>query len=237
MKKRLVLLNPNAEETIRNTFRRLDIQPVEIPRSANVHPALSGHADIQFFLSGNMLFTHPGLPASFIRSIDDKIDIRVCNTPLGAKYPEDCRYNIAATGKYAFHKLRYTETAISDHLHETGVRMIDVRQGYSRCSTLVVDENSIVTADVSIHSEALKAGLNALLIRPGHVGLKGFKYGFIGGASGHDAESVYLSGRLEQHPDGNAIHDFIAARGKRVINLSDGHINDLGSFLIFESAR
>jgi len=237
MKKRLVLLNPDAEETIKGTFRRLDIEPVAIPRSANVHPALSGHADIQFFLSGNMLFTHPDLPASFIRSIDDKIDIRVCDTPLGARYPEDCAYNIAAAGKYAFHKLRYTETTINDHLRETGVQMIDVRQGYSRCSTLVVDENSIVTADVSIHSEALKHGLNALLIRPGHVELKGFAYGFIGGASGYDAESVYLSGRLEHHPDGDAMQDFIAARGKRVVSLSDGHIADLGSFLIFESAR
>ena len=232
---RHVLINPDAAEGILESFIRQGIEPLCIPKSKHLHRELSGHPDLQFFLHDRVLFTHPDCDPGFIESISEKIEIRQGKTSLRAEYPRDCPYNIACTGRFAFHRTRCSEKSILDYLASMEIPVIDVKQGYSRCSTLIVDGNSIVTSDTIIHRKALEHGLSSLNIRPGHVVLPGFAYGFIGGASGFDRESVYLSGRLDHHPDGKSIEDFIRMRGKRIVSLSEGPLADLGSFLIFQS--
>ena len=119
-----------------------------------------------------------------------------------------------------------------EFLESQNVESLNVNQGYSKCSTLIVDENSIITPDDSIHGAAEKSGINSLKISTGHVVLPGYDYGFIGGASGMIDNKVLLTGDFSHHPDYRKIMKYIEEAGKEVIVLSKEAIIDLGSILI-----
>jgi hypothetical protein len=109
-------------------------------------------------------------------------------------------------------------------------------QGYSKCSTVIIDETRIITADTTIHRKAIAEGLSSLLITSGHVALPGYEYGFLGGASGTTGSTVFFTGTLKKHPDFNAIMSFIEESGKKTLFLSDDNIIDLGSILFINDS-
>ena len=110
-----------------------------------------------------------------------------------------------------------------------------VNQGYAKCSIVPVNKKSIVTSDKGISDAWENSGGKALLIRPGHVKLPGYKSGFIGGAAGVTKERVFFVGRLAFHPDAQAMRDFINKAGKNIIELYDGPLYDVGGVNLFEA--
>ena len=103
---------------------------------------------------------------------------------LRSDYPRDVIYNACSTGKFFIHNLKYTDPALLTKADELGLIKVDVPQGYARCSTCVVNANSIITYDRGIAKAARAAGLDVLEIAPGHVELPGYDTGFIGGTGG-----------------------------------------------------
>ena len=93
----------------------------------------------------------------------------------------------------------------------------------------------MITADPSIYSAALNAGLDALFINnpDGAIRLDGYSCGFIGGASGVCKNTVYFSGDISLHPNGKAIRDFCQKHKKAVLSLSKEPLCDIGSILFF----
>ena len=72
---------------------------------------------------------------------------------LSPLYPGDCRYNAACTGKFFIHRLDITDSellAAAKASCGNKLELIDVRQGYAKCSTVIVDENSIITYDKAL---------------------------------------------------------------------------------------
>ena len=82
---------------------------------------------------------------------------------LSPLYPGDCRYNAACTGKFFIHRLDITDSellAAAKASCGNELELIDVRQGYAKCSTVIVDENSIITYDKGIAKPCEAAGIN-----------------------------------------------------------------------------
>jgi hypothetical protein len=118
-------------------------------------------------------------------------------------------------------------------LNNIGLEPIDIKQGYTKCSISVVDENAIITADIGIAREAEKRGIEALLIEPSQgILLPGLDYGFIGGSSGlldRDIWPVYGDARkLVSFP---SIYDFLSKKNIKILSLSDGNVVDLGGII------
>ena len=147
----------------------------------------------------------------------------------GPNYPCDASLCACAVGKRLIHSRHVSDEAI---LREFCGEYIDVRQGYARCSVCAVDDSSVITADAGIAAAAERAGITVLRISPGHVALDGFSYGFIGGASFCCGSTVYFTGSLAAHPDGSRIADFISARGKASVCLTDMQLFDIGSAVV-----
>ena len=63
-----------------------------------------------------------------------------------------------------------------------GTKLI-CKQGYTKCSICVVDENSIITADNKIAAIVSATGMDVLHVSEKITALDGFEHGFIGGAS------------------------------------------------------
>ena len=108
--------------------------------------------------------------------------------------------------------------------------MINVKQGYSKCSIVIVDEDSIITYDNGIANACEHAGMNVLRIRPGYVALAGYKTGFIGGASGRVGDTIVFCGDISAHPDSTAITEFIQERGLNIKSFSFP-LTDIGSII------
>ena len=95
--------------------------------------------------------------------------------------------------------------------------MLEVQQGYTKCSICVVSENAIITSDIGIHCKAKESGIDSLLISPGYIDLPGYKYGFIGGASFKISDNVIaFTGSLDSHPDKDNIEHFLCKYDEKV---------------------
>jgi len=151
---------------------------------------------------------------------------------LGRDYPADVAFNAVCTGKYFIHNLAATNEKLLLAAKEMGMTLINVRQGYTKCSVVVVDETSIITYDEGIIAACSKyPELSVLRVAPGFVRLDGYDTGFIGGASGRVGNEVIFHGDLFAHPDFTAIVDFIERRGLVCKWFPQFKLTDIGSIL------
>lgn len=152
-------------------------------------------------------------------------------TELAPGYPAEAAFNAACTGRYFIHKTDITSSRLLAAAKEKGMELIDVRQGYCKCSTVIVDEESIITYDKAIAAPCQAAGMSVLLVSPGHVKLRGYDTGFIGGASGRCGGEIIFNGDLTAHPDHENIIEFIESRGLTCRWFSDYPLTDIGSII------
>lgn len=182
-----------------------------------VDPAISNHPDIFLCKMGAC----DGAPIYFAEQDD-----------LGWDYPLDVAFNAACTGKYFIHNLSYTNEKLLLAAKEMGLTLINVRQGYTKCSIVVVSENAIITYDEGIVRACSKyPELEVLQVSPGFVRLDGYDTGFIGGSSGRVGNEVIFNGDLFAHPDFQRIVTFIEKRGLICRWFPDYKLTDIGSIL------
>ena len=232
--KHKVLINPDTPEIIKTALAKNDFEVINIPYCEALDRPIAGHPDLQFFIHADIIFCPERTPLNFIKYLEQAgCQIILCESEPKEKYPHDIPYNVACTGNIAFHRTDKTEMRILAYLKEQNIPIYNVAQGYSRCSTVIVSESHIITADSGIHNAALGANIEGLLITSGHVALLGYKYGFIGGASGTYEDKVYFTGNINKHPNGRSISEFIEQAGKEVICLTNDELLDTGSLLFF----
>lgn len=174
---------------------------------------------------------------------------------IGYEYPDDVPYNAVVTDRFFIHNTDLTAHEVLERARFAGLQIINVRQGYTRCSCLPVGSNAFITADEGIakslrawneliKSEAASAAadgdeaeatslmndiIDILLIRQGYIHLKGFDHGFIGGTAGAVGRKIYFNGDLNEHPDSDIIIRFIEDHGYEPVWFNDEPLTDIGS--------
>jgi len=148
---------------------------------------------------------------------------------IGTKYPSNIIYNAACTGKFFLHNLKYTDPELLKAA--SSMQQIHVPQGYTKCNTLIIDENSIITSDKGI-AKACSCKMDVCLITPGYIKLQGFDYGFIGGSSGRIDNTIVFNGDISKHPDYKKITDFIKARDLDIKYFTEYPLEDIGSIIV-----
>ena len=161
---------------------------------------------------------------------------------LTRNYPGNIRYNAVCTGKYFIHNLQYTDPDLlaaaeaKAAADSTILTKIHVKQGYTRCSLLPVDDRSFITSDAGIAKTLAGHDTDVLLIHPGHVHLPGFDYGFIGGTGGglplSGRRLLVVNGNIEAHPDYKKIATFLEDRDIDLYYSKDRPLMDIGSILV-----
>ncbi len=154
------------------------------------------------------------------------------NSALTCNYPKDSAYNVCIAGKKCFLNKNVCDSILFDILTSEGYEIITVRQGYTKCSICPIDENTIITADVSIEKAAKNHGMEVLLISNEEIELDGYSNGFFGGCTGMDGKSTLLiNGELSSFPDGDKVKEFLDKKGITVKSLKKGALRDIGSIL------
>lgn len=215
------------------------IDLIEVGPCYDLYEAISCHPDIQCHpLGGNRIVIAPNASQSLKdHLIHQKFELVVGNTTLEGNYPNNIAYNVARIGDVAFHNTACTDPVLKHELIKQGVKLVHVNQGYTKCSVAIVSERALVTADKGIAAAARDNGLDALLIRPGFISLKGLSYGFIGGTCGLTGpEEITFIGDITKHPDFSLISRFVIKHGKRIVFLEGAELSDFGSMIPVKEA-
>ena len=151
------------------------------------------------------------------------------------KYPNDISLNVLVIKKKIFARLDSVADEIIDYAKENGYKLINVSQGYSACSTLVVNTNSAITGDKGIYEALLNEGVNALLVKNDTIKLPGYSCGFIGGAGFVFKNKAMFFGEIENHPDFLEIRDFLKNENVDCISILKGDVYDFGGVKVLKS--
>lgn len=213
----------------------MGIRLFKVQPHSGLYDAVSSHPDmILHHIGGDMIVYAPGTDEGLIGQLKDNgFKPLKGETEISASYPNDIAYNVARVGKWYFHNLRYTDPVVKKQLEGLGVEPVHVEQGYSKCSVLPVDENSIITSDIGIAKIAEKKGLDVLSVAyERFICLPGLNYGFIGGAGGMLSKSVMgINGQLRTLGCCEDIVSFLSRKDIVIQELSDSVVTDIGSIL------
>lgn len=213
-----VILNKDASLKVQGYFKRNGLDLI-LFEGDGPYSAVKNHPDMHLFLD-DVLYG------------DSDYGYNVFLEPLGKKYPQTIKYNIAKVGQTIFCK---TDSVPRQLLYRLNKRydLVHINQGYAKCSIAVIDHKSIITSDIGIQKAGLAAGIESLLIESGHILLPGLDYGFIGGACVRYKDEIFFSGDITQHPSYNEIKNFIEKRNL-TIAFTEENLIDLGSFIILK---
>jgi hypothetical protein len=143
-------------------------------------------------------------------------------------------FNIAKVGENIFANTKHMCSTAKDYIDSSSYSLKHVKQGYTKCSTAVVSDNAIITADDGIAKKASESGIDVLkIINSSSVLLRGYDYGFLGGTCGLHEETLYFCGDIAAHPDYNKISDFCSSHNTKIYSLSDHQLEDVGGILFF----
>lgn len=228
-----VIIGEKYCNILQNGIKSLGINALFMPDNPYVDDRLSGHADLSVLhLGGNRLLLAPYLKrSSFSQQLEDKgFDIRFADIEQSALYPNDAQMNVCILGdKVIYNPKTVPDTMVKYLTIENGAIQISSRQGYSRCSVCVVNDNAIITADEGICRSAKAHGIDVLKIMPGYIDLPGFDYGFVGGASFKISDTkLAFTGGLDRHPDAEQIIEFTSLHNVDIVYITDKPAFDIG---------
>ena len=232
------IVDSRADLKILNSIEKLGYEVLPMPPNKNVSVSCSSHPDISLFrLSNNQLIYSKDLDNAFLYKLEMRnIQMIEGDLYLSSQYPDDIKYNAAKIGNYLIHKLNSTDGRILKECEARNMKCLNVKQGYSGCSTAVIRDNLAITSDKGIYDVLKNTGdIHTLLIKPQEsIRLFNEKYGFIGGASGRiDDDNFALSGDVDLLESGEEIKVFFKENNVKLICLSDEKPVDLGTLMFF----
>lgn len=200
-----------------------------------LYPAIAGHPDIlMHLLEPNKIILHKGASKNF-EELLLKLQFEVVrsNQYLQSNYPLDISLNAVNTKNFFLHLLKSTDKSLLDEVKHK--KLINVNQGYTKCSTVILPFNTFITSDKSIYSSLLSENASVLLLPPGDILLPGLDYGFIGGTCGMiNDTTLAFYGSLDFYPHKDLILNFLKEHKIDVSYLYNGPLIDRGSILIAE---
>lgn len=230
----LAIIPGDTDKNIINKLNEIGVKTITTIKCKDIDESISYHPDIVIHpINYNTLVIAPNV-YDYYKEVLKETNLKLIRGErfLDVKYPDDIAYNVGRVYGKAFHNFKYSDEVLKFHLKKEGVELINVKQGYTKCSMTVIDEYSIITEDKPIYNKLKELEYDPLLIDSSYINLKGQKYGFIGGATGNlSKNTILVSGSLSHHPEKEKIENYIFKRNKKIIYLSDEKILDLGTII------
>lgn len=208
----------------------LPTKPIE-----KFYPFEKSHADMQFFhYSSDTAFILKEslyLKEELEKYIENFI---VIEETAQREYPKNVLLNAVSLKGNIICNPKCISDNISHTIEQKRTYVYRVGQGYTKCSTCIVTEDSIITSDKSIYN-ACKGDFDVLLIRPGFIDLPGTSYGFIGGCSfKYNKDILMFTGNIKNHPDYISIKNFCRNHNVYTESLVNDNLTDIGSVIPVE---
>ncbi|EQB90191.1 hypothetical protein J2Z44_001745 [Clostridium punense] len=209
----------------------LDCTVIVCPPSPLLYEAISGHPDILIHLINNKnVIVHKDIDLNFIQLLKNlNLEVQYSLNSLKEAYPYDIILNAVNLKDYFIHNLKFTDKNLLNNSSKK--KLINVNQGYTKCSTAVIKDDAIITSDNSIYQALKSEPIDVLLLPAGDIILPGLNYGFIGGTCGSIDDKIVFYGTLEKYKYGDMVLDFLKKHQMTPFYLSDTPLIDRGSIL------
>lgn len=213
-----------------SALNNLGVNTFSVSQNAKLPSYLDGHVDLSLMhYSENELLFDNGIS---VGDLEQFFHYKSIGEISGKDYPYDCLLNSVRIGNNLICNEKYISKDILNAAYRDGLNIINVRQGYSKCSVCVLNESAIITDDISIYKSAQFFLNDILLIEKGSIGLQGANYGFIGGCTGKlEKNKIAFTGRVESHDNHNEIIDILNKYKLSAIELTNKRLYDIGSII------
>lgn len=223
-----------SDEEISN-LKKLNLDIIKIPKCKKVYGAIDGHVDIQLNIlnkSSKEVIVHKDISSDFLSTLKSKnIKYTLSNSSLSNKYPGDILLNALILDSFFIHNLKYTDKTLLSFQKEK--ELLNVKQGYTKCSVLPISDSAFITSDIGIFNVLKELNKDVLLLPPGDILLPELNYGFIGGIGGIiDSGKLGIFGELEHYKYGDDVYKFLYKHNVEPISLKKGKLIDRGSLFV-----
>lgn len=229
MNRKTILMSP-ADSNIYNFFER----QFNVISSDCIEEFIAFekyHADMQAVNINGKIFVN-----SCCEGLVNKLETLAINyvkcENIGYRYPDNVALNAALVGNKLLCNKKALHPLIAKHCYDENIEIIHVNQGYTKCSTLVLDDNSIITDDESVAKASLISNISVLKIDKGDIILDDKNVGFIGGASAKIGDTVYFLGDIDSHKNATEIIRFIANLNLHIECVTSSKLLDIGGIVI-----
>lgn len=227
---------PDISDVLLNKF---NISTIQVQRNNALTDDIASHPDCAFVqLNNNTAIATNELCESIVKYLTTRnknnFKLHECSENISSPYPGDVRVNVRVISDMIFCNTKYVDQSVQDFAYKYNYRLIHCNQGYVACSTVLLNNNALITDDESIHCSAQKNAIDSILINKGSVKLKGRDYGFIGGTCGMIGKNLLaFTGKLDTHADAELIKSFLKKHSVDYIELNDGPLIDIGGIIPF----
>ena len=195
-------------------------------KGLDTHPDILVHP----LPSGNLVVDRDNY--DYYKEIFPNKKIIPSHSSLTGKYPGDILLNAFAFKKIFIHNVKHTDQVILDYYKKAGYDLVNIKQGYAKCSCLVT-EDFVITSDGGIY-ESLRDLIPIYKIDHGQIKLQNFNYGFIGGASGVLGKKIFFTGDFSHHSSYEEILKIINKYDYEIEILSKDPIEDYGTIFFIK---
>ncbi|MGL4655624.1 MAG: DUF6873 family GME fold protein [Sarcina sp.] len=217
-------------DTELNNLYKENLNIIQIPKSPHLYDSICAHPDIQVNITSNSNIILASNSTLDISKIPNEISINFSKKKLEEKYPNNIFLNALNLKDYFIHNLKYTDEVLLSSIQNK--ELINIKQGYSKCSCAVISDNALITSDVGIYNSLKPYNIDVLLVPAGDILLPGLSYGFIGGSCGLIAkDKLAFFGSLKNHSYGKEVKEFLFKHSVEPIYLSSSKLIDRGSIL------
>lgn len=206
-------------DSLEKFLSKYDIEVIPTIKNQNLPSPIDDHADLSLhLLSEDKLLVEKSLFDYYSSKLSKyKIDIISSQSSLSNSYPNDCLLNVGRISNYYIHN-DIIDGILKSYFDKRNISHIFVKQGYSKCSILNVNYDTIITQDMGIHKKLLEYGLKTFLLPAGHITLEGYNTGFIGGCGGLISnEIMLLSGNPKTYYYGDKLTSILQEKGLDII--------------------
>lgn len=197
--------------------------------------ALRYHADLSFcYLGEGVAVCAPESYEYYKKAFENtSLELIKGEKYLDMHYPLDASYNVAIVGNKMFCKKDITDRVLLNKAQECGYEIININQGYGKCSVCPVSQNSAISADMSFCKAAEKHGIEVLCTTNDTIMLPGYNNGFFGGCAYlYDKNTLFTKGDITTHPDYEKIALFLEKQKITVMcRKTKDFLCDFGSFI------
>ena len=207
------------------------IDVISLPKYTRLDTPVSAHADMLLSVIDNYIFIYEEYYEAnkvLFLSLEGKYKIVKIKQECKREYPGDIALNVLVIGKKIFCKVKNVAAEIISYAKENGYKLINISQGYSACSTLVINENTAITGDKGVYNALIKEKVKTLLISAENIKLDGYNHGFIGGCGVVLDNKLYLLGEIKYIPDCDKIVELLNEENCTCFEILTGDVCDFG---------
>lgn len=223
-----ILINDKIAEKVESItgIKTLGLKPYD-----KLDKPVSSHADMLICLIDKTIFCYSDYYENNIdvfSKITEEYNIVTSTHQCKAIYPYDIGLNVLVIGKKIFCKKACVAKEILEYAKNNHYKVINVNQGYSCCSTLVINKNSAITSDKGMFDALVSEGIDTLLVSSSDIKLEGYNCGFIGGSGYIFEKTIYFFGSVENLREKFEVKQWLKKKNYEIISLFVGDVSDFG---------